>query len=70
MHLESIPRFSLPARFVCIDLLSRLESGQHNSNDMRHAVAMVSSYMLDPKATIPEAELKKCIALVEQLYLP
>ncbi|HCU64564.1 MAG TPA: hypothetical protein DF774_02260 [Rheinheimera sp.] len=70
MLFDTIPRGSLPARLTCIDLISRLEANVYNPQEMKHAVGVVSRHMLDPKATIPDAELKRCLAMVEQLYLP
>ena len=70
MHLQSIPRGTLAASLTCIDLLSRLESGNHDTNDMKHAVAVVSRYMLDPDAVVSESELAQCLAIVERLDLP
>ena len=57
-------------RLTCIDLLSRLESGNHDTNDMKHAVAVVSRYMLDPDTVVSENELAQCLAIVERLDLP
>jgi hypothetical protein len=70
MHLQSIPRGTLPARLTCIDLLSRLESSDYKTLDMKHAVGVVSRYMLDPDADVSDSELAECLALVEKLYAP
>lgn len=64
MHLQSIPRGTLLAILTCIDLLSRFKSGNHDTNDMRHAVAVISSYMIDPNAAVSDEELAQCLAMV------
>ena len=68
MNLHAIPRYTLPARLVCLDLLSRIDDGGENSTEMRHAVAVISSYLLEPEANIPESELSKCMSQVMKLY--
>lgn len=67
MRLKSIPRASFPAGLTCIDMLSRLESGEH-SDEMRHAVTVVTQYMLDANSVFSESELTNCFALIESLY--
>jgi hypothetical protein len=69
MHLQLIPRGTLVASLTCIDLLSRLKSGDHDTNDMRHAVAVVSSYLMDLTAVVSDDELAQCLAMVERLDL-
>ena len=69
MHLKSIPRGTLVASLTCIDLLSRLKSGYHDTNDMRYAVAVVSSYLMNLNAVVSDDELARCFAMVERLDL-
>ncbi len=70
MHLQSIPRGTLPARLTCIVLISRLETSDYNTPEMRQAVVVVSGYMLNPDAEVSGVELAECFDMVEKLYLP
>jgi hypothetical protein len=68
MNIQSIPRYSLPARLICIDMISRLESSKHITHDMRHAVMVVTCYLIEPSSVISEDELLSCLNVVEKLY--
>jgi hypothetical protein len=68
IHLKSIPRFSLPARLTCIDLISRYESSNAKCEAVRHAISVVSSYLLNPDAIVSENELQESISILEKLY--
>jgi hypothetical protein len=68
MNIHAIPRYTLPARLVCLDLLSRIDDGSENSSEMRHAVAVISSYLLEPDIIIDELELEESITHVMRLY--
>jgi hypothetical protein len=68
MNIQSIPRYSLPARLICIDLISRLESSKHKTNDMRHSVTIVTRYLIEPSSVISEEEFLNCLNVVEKLY--
>lgn len=68
MRLDLLPPYSLPARLSCLDLISRLETSQHNNEDLRHAVALISRYMLEPEAIVDAGELQRSLKLIQCLY--
>lgn len=37
---------------------------------MRHAIAIVSSYMLDPDTDVSETDFALSVLIIENLYLP
>ncbi len=69
MLFDRIPRGSLAATLTAADMLSRLESCPNKTPELRHAVAVVSQRMLDPRRYVGRVELERCLGMVEQLYL-
>lgn len=68
MHLQNLPRGSLPARLAVIDLVSRLEASTQKTTELRHAVAVVSQYLMDADAWVSESTLEAQVSLLERLY--
>ena len=68
MNIHAIPKYTIPARLACLDLLSRLDDVSEDSSEMRHAVAVISRYLLEPDANINKLELEKSMTHVMRLY--
>lgn len=68
MLFDTIPRGSLAATLTAADMLSRLESCPNKTPELRHAVAVISRRMLDPRQYVGRDELERCMASVESLY--
>lgn len=66
MHLQNLPRGSLAARFAVLDLVDRL--GNNKDSDLRHAVTVVSSYLLSDESEVTSDQLSLLLPCVEKLY--
>lgn len=70
MLFESIPRGTIAATLTAADMLSRLESYPNKTLELRHAVAVVCGYMLDPNRYVARGELEHNIKIVMRMSLP
>jgi hypothetical protein len=68
MQFQSIPRGSIAALLTATDLVSRSESTRNQSRELRHAVAIVSRYLMDTNYWPDVSEVDRSLELIDALY--
>ncbi len=68
MQFLCIPRGSIAAVLTVTDLVSRSECPPYRSSEMRHAVAVISRYLMDADYSPDPREVNRSLEVVGCLY--